>query len=58
MLVTEEGFTEELLQQHTQEYEKLSAKYDTMRNILEVYENCNALILFAFTLAGHVAVGE
>lgn len=36
MLVTEEGFTEELLQQHTQEYEKLSAKYDTMRNILEV----------------------
>lgn len=38
MLVTEEGFTDELLQQHTQEAENLSTKFETMKHILEV--NC------------------
>ena len=36
MLVTEEGFTDELLQQHTQEAENLSTKFETMKHILEV----------------------
>lgn len=38
MQVTEDGFTDELLQQHTQEAEALEAKLDTMRNILEVWQ--------------------
>lgn len=38
MLVTEEGFTDELLQQHTQEAEKLRTKFETMKHILEVKE--------------------
>lgn len=37
MLVTEKGFTDELLRQHTQEAESLSTKFETMRHILEVY---------------------
>lgn len=36
MLVTEEGFTDELLQQHTQEADSLSTKFETMKHILEV----------------------
>lgn len=36
MLVTEEGFTDELLQQHTQEADKLATKFETMKHILEV----------------------
>lgn len=36
MLVTEEGFTDELLQQHTQEADKLTTKFETMKHILEV----------------------
>lgn len=37
MLVTEEGFTEELLQQHTQEAASLHSKFETMKHILEVW---------------------
>lgn len=36
MQVTEDGFTDELLRQHTQEADALEAKLGTMRNILEV----------------------
>ena len=36
MLVTQEGFTEELLQQHTQEAASLHSKFETMKHILEV----------------------
>lgn len=42
MLVTEEGFTEELLQQHTQEAASLHSKFETMRHILEVRVWCRA----------------
>lgn len=38
MLVTEEGFTDELLQQHKIEAENLSSRYETMKPILEVRE--------------------
>lgn len=41
MLVTEEGFTEELLQQHTQEAASLHSKFETMKHILEV--SCRAV---------------
>lgn len=36
MQVTEDGFTDELLRQHTQEAGALEVKLSTMRNILEV----------------------
>lgn len=36
MLVTEDGFTDELLRQHTKEAENLNAKFETMKHILEV----------------------
>lgn len=36
MLVTEDGFTDELLRQHTEEAENLSTKFETMKHILEV----------------------
>lgn len=36
MLVTEEGFTEDLLIQHTEEAANLQSKFETMRHILEV----------------------
>lgn len=36
MLVTEEGFTDELLLQHTQEAASLHSKFETMKHILEV----------------------
>ncbi len=38
MLVTEEGFTDELLQQHKKEAENLTSRYETMKPILEVRE--------------------
>ncbi|CAM9431919.1 unnamed protein product [Ascophyllum nodosum] len=44
MLVTEEGFTEQLLQQHTQEADNLNAKFETMRHILEKIEEREALV--------------
>ncbi|CAM9344068.1 unnamed protein product [Sphacelaria rigidula] len=44
MQVTEDGFTDELLQQHTQEAEALEAKLDTMRNILEKIDEREALV--------------
>lgn len=37
MQVTEAGFTDELLRQHTREADNLEAKLDTMRSILEVW---------------------
>lgn len=36
MQVTEDGFTDELLRQHTQEADNLGAKHETMKHILEV----------------------
>lgn len=36
MQVTEEGFTDELLRQHTEEAEILGARFETMKHILEV----------------------
>lgn len=46
MLVTEEGFTDELLQQHKKEAENLSSRYETMKPILEVREDDRALRSF------------
>lgn len=42
MLVTEEGFTDELLQQHKQEADTLSSRYETMKPILEVRQHGRA----------------
>lgn len=36
MQVTEEGFTDELLRQHIEEADILSARFETMKHILEV----------------------
>ncbi|CAM9095244.1 unnamed protein product, partial [Laminaria digitata] len=44
MLVTEEGFTEELLVQHTQEAASLRSKFDTMKHILEKIEERESLV--------------
>ncbi|CAM9223821.1 unnamed protein product, partial [Hapterophycus canaliculatus] len=44
MLVTEEGFTDELLQQHTQEADKLRSKFETMKHILEKIEERETLV--------------
>ncbi|CAM9748161.1 unnamed protein product [Ectocarpus sp. 8 AP-2014] len=44
MLVTEEGFTDELLQQHTQEADKLATKFETMKHILEKIEERETLV--------------
>eukprot|EP00752_Nemacystus_decipiens_P008014 g7161.t1 len=44
MMVTEEGFTDELLQQHTQEAENLSTKFETMKHILEKIEERETLV--------------